>query len=410
MSEYVLFGDGIHDDTAAIQNMIDGSSEVVLPVPAAFYLISKPLVLHSNFKLKLPRFAEIRLADGSDCVMLSGIMKEDIADRITTRLFKYVNRYSGELPLENIEIEGGIWNFNNKGQLGNPLSTKNFGKDGWYSGLGFLFYNVRGFKMSNLTLKDPVNFAVTLDTVSYFDIENITFDFNEGNPYQSNMDGIHLCGNCNRGNISKLFGTCYDDIVALNAEEGSSGPITDVTVSGIYTENSYSAVRILASRPESAIRNIHISDIHGTFYHFCIAFMRVYDRGCSGVIENVTIDNVYASKSDRALVKFPSVFKYRQYGVIDIDSHLKIKNLRVSNLHRREFVDFEAPTVNAFSDTEIDGLILDNITAENLVGEGKMPFAKFAADVSKLETANLTCDGESVDFEKLILKSDYVNP
>ena len=83
MSEYVLFGDGIHDDTAAIQNMIDGSSEVVLPVPAAFYLISKPLVLHSNFKLKLPRFAEIRLADGSDCVMLSGIMKEDTNFAVT---------------------------------------------------------------------------------------------------------------------------------------------------------------------------------------------------------------------------------------------------------------------------------------------------------------------------------------
>ena len=46
---YTLYGDGIHDDTNAIQEMIDsGVCEVILPAPKKFYLISKPLELPSN--------------------------------------------------------------------------------------------------------------------------------------------------------------------------------------------------------------------------------------------------------------------------------------------------------------------------------------------------------------------------
>ena len=41
-----------------------------LPAPKVRYLISKPLVIPSSFKLKLPRYAEIKLADGSNCYML----------------------------------------------------------------------------------------------------------------------------------------------------------------------------------------------------------------------------------------------------------------------------------------------------------------------------------------------------
>lgn len=59
-----LFGDGIHDDYPAIQEMIDsGAHEVILPDPQECYLISKTLVLPSDFRLVLPRFAEIRLMD-----------------------------------------------------------------------------------------------------------------------------------------------------------------------------------------------------------------------------------------------------------------------------------------------------------------------------------------------------------
>ena len=71
MPKYTLYGDGIHDDTDAIQELIDsGVCEVSLPVPQKCYLISRPLFIPSCFKLKLPRYAEIKLADGSNCFML----------------------------------------------------------------------------------------------------------------------------------------------------------------------------------------------------------------------------------------------------------------------------------------------------------------------------------------------------
>ena len=98
----------------------------------------------------------------------------------------------------NFEIEGGIWNFNNMNQLPNPIYTRDF-KGGDYLGHVMFFYNVKNFRISNLTVKDPANYAVMIDTGSYFTIENIVFDFNFGNPIASNMDGIHLDGNCHYG-------------------------------------------------------------------------------------------------------------------------------------------------------------------------------------------------------------------
>lgn len=42
----ILYGDGVHDDHAAIQEMIDsGVCEVSLPVPEKYYLITKTLVI-----------------------------------------------------------------------------------------------------------------------------------------------------------------------------------------------------------------------------------------------------------------------------------------------------------------------------------------------------------------------------
>ncbi len=57
-----------------------------------------------------------------------------------------------------------------------------------------------------MLFKDPVTFSITLDIVSYFTVDNIIFDFNYGNPLATNMDGIHLNGNCHFGEILNLKG------------------------------------------------------------------------------------------------------------------------------------------------------------------------------------------------------------
>ena len=400
--KYVLFGDGIHDDTDAIQELIDSSCEVNLPAPEKYYLISRSLELHSNLKLTLPRFAEIRLAPNSDCFMLKNATKDSPGERFAPKIydfakkyFSYVDKYSPDFPCENIEIQGGIWNFNNKEQKPNAFST---GIHDGYSGFGFLFYNVKNLKISSMTLKDPVTFSVTLDRVSYFTVEDITFDFNDGNLYQSNMDGVHLCGNCHHGHIERLFGTCYDDIVALNAEEGSRGPITDITVKGIYTDKSYSAVRLLSASRDCPVKNVHISDIYGSFYHFCVCFMQFYAMDSRGVFENVTIDNVFASKSDRSIVKFPRVFAYRKYGIIDFEGNIDAENIRVSNVHRTETHDPTTPMFNVWETATINNFMIENVSAKNLVNDEKIPMVTNAGKIENLSARGLFVEGEPVDF------------
>ena len=394
--KYELYGDGIHDDTAAIQELLDTYCEVSLPAPKVRYLISKPLILHSGCKLKLPRFAEIRLAPQSNCVMITNEMKDGPGICGSSKLFCYLENHLPDFTVENIAIEGGIWNFNNKEQHPNQIGK--YGCEGYlegYSGFGMLFYNVKNFTLENLTLKDPVNFAVNMDTVSYFNVHDITFDYNDGNPYQSNMDGIHIVGHSHHGSVSRLFGTCYDDIVALNAHEGSCGPISDVTVSGIYTSESYSAVRLLTASPRCPISNIHISDVYGTFYHFGIGLMNYYDTGEYGILENVTIDNVYASHSSRDKVKFYLVHDYRKYGIVDVGDWVMVKNLKISNLHRKESVD-ATPTVWCFEGTTIENLILDNITSENHTDAAEMPLCDIKSEVVGLVASNLCEDGKEI--------------
>lgn len=394
---YTLYGDGIHDDTPAIQELIDSSCEVRLPAPKVCYLISKPLVLHSNMSLVLPRYAEIKLMPKSNCVMLKNKTVDDYAERVESRLMgSYINFFSPDAPCQNISVKGGIWNFNNKEQNPNPLSNGEYEPKG-YSGFGFVFYNVSNLSLRSLTLKDPCNFGCTLDTVSYFNLEDITFDYNDGNLYQSNMDGIHCCGNCHHGSIEKLYGTCYDDIVALNAHEGSCGPITDITVRGIYTEGSYSAVRLLCSSPKSDMKNIHISDIYGTFYHFGVSFQHFYETGEKGAFENITIENVYASKSDRNLIKFYLVHKYPKYGIVDMEGDSIYKNITIRNVHRKEYID-ATPTILLRENAEVTNLTLKNITSENYTEAKEMPLTQFNSPINELHSKGLYEDGKKINL------------
>lgn len=359
-----LYGDGIHDDYPAIQAMIDsGVCEVVLPVPEKLYLISRTLELPSDFRLCLPRFAEIRLADGANCFMVKNKTVQKPCDRnpVVPDYFYYANEYSpdSEDCARNIEISGGIWNFNNKGQNPNPLQTTVYEPKG-YNGMGMLFYNVRDLKLSAMTLKNPVNFAVIFDIVSYFTVEDITFDFNYGNPNAINMDGIHLDGNCHYGVIRNLKGACYDDLVALNADEGSNGPITNIQIDGIFAEKCHSAVRLLTMR--NPVEKIHISNVYGTYYQYAFSFTRYRTVPGDGYFDAITIDNAYVSKSERHS-DYCNVDS-DGYALIFIQGDTTVKNLKISELHRREN-NYPIETLLIQKGAVVERLILDNVTTEN---------------------------------------------
>ena len=387
--QYTLYGDGIHDDQPAIQERIDsGLCELSLPAPKAHYLISKSLILPSNFKLTLPRYAEIRLMDNANCPMLKNRMTIDKAERLPAdcsplcrHFWWHVNEFSPTVMSENIEIQGGIWNFNNLNQLPNPEQSKIFEPYG-YTGDGMLFYGVKNLKLSSMTFKDPVHYGATFDRVSYFTIEDITFDYNLGNPRPINMDGVHFNGNCHFGSIRNLKGACYDDLVALNAHEGSAGPITNIEIDGLFAEACHSAVRLLTVH--DLVENIHISNVYGTYYQYCIGLTKYYKGETTGSFENITIDHIFASKASRdfAGIKPTSYI----YPLIFLQKEIHAKNITIRDVHRKEYI-IPIETIHVGENTEVENLIIDHITTENHT-DAEMPLFVQHSEIKNLKITN----------------------
>ena len=187
-----LFGDGEHDDTAAIQARIDsGASCIYLPPPKKEYLISRTLALGSGQELRLDRFTRIRLAPKSNCLMLSNR-----------------NRETGD---RRIALTGGIWDFDNVSQAPNPQQAHRCnppvkvdmpeGHDPkFYWGTLMSFKCVDDLQIRHVTFRNPCSYSCQLAGVSNFRVDDITFDFDKWNPIRLNMDGILPGDYLNRSN------------------------------------------------------------------------------------------------------------------------------------------------------------------------------------------------------------------
>ena len=408
MEKPVLYGDGVHDDQPAIQALIDsGLCEVSLPAPKKHYVIGKPLVIPSNFKLKLPRFAVIRLADNANCFMLvnktvpkpAKRLREYLAEK-DKNLWRFYDLYSPDPQdaCENFEIEGGIWDFNNLGQEQNPIWTRHYDERN-YLGHSMLFYNVRNFRLSNMTFKDPANYAVMIDTGSWFTVENIDFDFNFGNPIAVNMDGIHLNGSCHHAVIRNLKGACYDDLVALNAYEGSAGDISHIQIDGIFAENCHSAVRLLTV--EQKLSHVEISNVHGTYYQYCIGFTKYYPGETTGCFDAVTLRNIHAAKATRLPIQQAHMEDPNyHFPLIWVQEETVVKSLSVRELHRREYVN-PIDTICVGENALVEDLTVERLTLENHTGM-HCPKLHVAGRVIRLKTDCLTPEEIETDGEGMV--------
>jgi hypothetical protein len=278
-----LVGDGIHDDTTAIQALIDSRRALVhLPAPPKHYLISKPLRIHSNQTLQLDRFAVIRLKNGSDCLM------------ITNDDHEHGN--------ENVALVGGVWDMHNEGQSLSEYQKTRIWKGTYdpasYLGVLMRFNRVKRLTLRSLTLKDPVTFSTQLGNLTEFTIEDITFDHNLK---RTNMDGIHVHGNSRHGRITNLKGATNDDLVALNADDAgifemSRGAIEDIAVDGVWATDGYTAVRLLSAG--SPIRRIRLANIFGTYRYNAVSFTNhKVHPGTESVFEDVSISGLFCAKS-----------------------------------------------------------------------------------------------------------------
>jgi len=338
-------GDGVTDDTAAIQGALNGGHRTVA-IPAGTLKISGTLKLDSGTTFHADPHAIIRLADHAG---------NDVG------LFLLANR-DFNAGNTDITVDGGIWDGNKEHNArGRPEQIP------CYTGVALNFINVRHLALRNLTVRNPNMYAIRACHLENFAIGNIGFDFSVTRP---NQDGVHLDGFCQRGVIRNLRAlsphATNDDMVALNADDGAAkdyviqqgmvpGPIRDITVEHLPTDSVFTFVRLLSHR--ELIENITVSDVAGGCRYYAINM----DRWCfpegGGNIRNVTL-------RDFTIRKMPDDFSRQvaadQHPLIHIQT--AVRGLRIENFRRSTTDDVPAPK-----------LVLDNGRQNQLLLEGLTP-------------------------------------
>ena len=375
---YTLYGDGIHDDAPAIQEMLDsGVSAVVLPVPEKNYAIGSTLVIHSGQSLVLPEMTVIKLLPQSNCYML-------------------INEKAGD---HHISVEGGIWDYNNQEQhphsryaphkiyqkIPAPYAEDDPRGKGvpyyssYYNGRIMRFYGVSFISVRNITYKDPVMYCVEFGYVDHFTVENIRFDFNYGNPVPINMDGVHVDGGCHYGYIHNIQGTAYDDMVALNADDGLTGDITDIEIDGVFGTDSLRGVRLLSTH--SRVERISISNVFGSYYQNPVSLTFYhYKETTRGIMDHISIKNILASNAPRLPIYQKS--ENYQFAFLFIDSGLDIGSVRVENIGRHETLG-DIETIRICKNTKIKNLVLEHISHMNETGRA-VPMMINQGEIDKL--------------------------
>lgn len=294
-------GDGISDDAPAIQQALDmAENGGKVYIPAGNYRIGHTLYVGSGTTIYASPDARLFVCEKSP-------------------------KKRGDFLLSNrdpnggnhdITLMGGIWDGNFDGQ--NNTKPSDLFDQNAFSGSTLNFVNVKNLTLQSLTMRNSVVYYIRMAKLDGFVIRNIAFSSDRR---AFNQDGLHFGGEVRHGlieNITAASGQTNDDMIAFNADDSMvrlenldlcCGPIEDITVRGVFAENCYTGFRMLSVN--SPIRNIRMEDIHLGCRHFALNMDGArYCRtplikpgektGGSGLIENVTIDNMTIASVENA--------------------------------------------------------------------------------------------------------------
>lgn len=250
IKQYGAIGNGIADDSVAIQNILNGGRKQIF-IPAGIYRIVQTLKVHS--------FTTI-VADPEARLFICGETEHDADDFLLTNHDHVFGNVS-------IHISGGIWDGNKRGRT-NFKDADLFNLRAC-TGATLNFCNVRDLKLSDFIVDNSVVYFIRMCMLENFEIRNIGF---RSAPIENNQDGLHFNGWVRHGiveNIRALTkGETNDDMIALNADDSMSrlentgmfcGPIEDIIFRNIYAEDCHTAIRMLSV--SSPIRNIRFENI-----------------------------------------------------------------------------------------------------------------------------------------------------
>ncbi len=334
----MLYKDGIHDDTAEIQALLDKKGYIFLDVGT--YLITKPLIIHDDTHLQLAPNAIMILGNNANCAIIENEALNEKGARYNS----------------NIRIEGGIWNGNNENQVRRSRESRfelTQYEDDYYYGIFMRFVGVKDFYIGNLTVKDPESYAMLICAAESFTVENINLDYNL---LRINMDGIHIQGPSKNGVVRNIKGTTNDDLVALNCDdtyacEITRGNIENMLVDGLFSENGYTAIRLLSSG--SKMKNISVKNIFGTYRYYGVSFTHHNIHPGEPVwFENISLEDIFASKPENDTSDNPIVW---------FEEGVRGRNISIRNIFRTEENETNAPTIRLIGDVEINNFSLQNV-------------------------------------------------
>ncbi len=349
----MLYGDGIHDDTLALQEMLNACGVVTVDRPGT-YLVSKTLIIHANTRFILSPGAKLLAAPLSKCALIEN------------------EHFAGGGRDENIEIVGGIWdgncdemgldaNYESEHRLDDPYSPDLF------KGKLIRFARVDRLVLMRMTVRNPVSYGVQIADAYGFVVRDIFFDYN---CHFGTSDGIHINGPARDGVIENLVGTTNDDLVSLTTydephAEVTLGHIENIYIHNLRGHNGYSGIRLLSGE-NYHLKGIHIDGLYGTYRHHAIVIGNHNGRPGSCWYDDVVIENIYASKAASPLtdpachLKWEGGFDSHAYFYFERDSIFG--NLIIRNVHRHQELPTGVVAMFKFEATcSFDRLIFDNV-------------------------------------------------
>ncbi|MBQ4086581.1 MAG: hypothetical protein IJC54_08465 [Clostridia bacterium] len=354
----MLYGNGTHDDTAALQEMLDRRGIVTIDRPGT-YLVSRTLVIHANTRLVLSPGAKLLAAPMSRCALIEN------------------EHFAGGGRDENIEIFGGIWDGNCDAmgldaayealhRLDDPYDPKLF------KGKLMRFAHVDRICLEKMTVRDPVSYGVQIADVRGFVVRDIFFDYNW---HFGTTDGVHINGPAYDGVIENLCGTTNDDLVSLTTydephAEVSLGPIENVSIRNLSARNGYSGVRLLSGE-NYPLRAVHIDGLTGTYRHHAVVISNHNHRPGRAWFDDLVIENIYASKSGTPLgegchltwEKHADEDAFLYFGTDAVCGSVTVRNV-----HRHQQQSTRSPLFRFKDSCHIDRLVLDNISQTTAPG------------------------------------------
>ena len=138
--------------------------------------------------------------------------------------------------------------------------------------------------------------------------------------------------------------------------------------------------------------NVHISNVYGTYYQYCIALSKCYAGDALGYYDGISIDHIYSSKAERRTIYGKDGCYV--FALIWVEPNINVKSLSISELYRKE-KNIPIETLFIGDNTKVDLLTVDRVSFENHTGT-PTPFIVNNGDVKKLVLGTTDIRGDEI--------------